>query len=444
MYRLNKIVILLIFAFSSQFSIAQKLNSSPYTRYGLGEIAEISTATYFGMANASVALSEFNHLNLSNPASYSSLIKYKPIFDVGISGKFQTLKTKTSSLNQKNAGLRNFSLGLPIGTKTGIAFGLMPYSTVGYDINSYNVIEADSVRYNYKGQGGVNKLFVGMGRDFINKGDSVKLSVGFNASYLFGTIQNTRSVIYDNSNYYSSKIENLKTLSGVNFDIGVHYEQALNKNVKALFGIDYDLGNNIGITKDFYAYNFKKNKYGIETAKDTIDVKDNEKGKITIPGGIKIGAALVLNKKLIVSAQFTQKSWNNYKEIYEGVDKTPLSMKASSKMALGMSYTPTNMKDWNSKNRSIFQKSTYRLGISTSKTNLSLNNTLIKEYGISFGISAPLLSSRSFSSLDFGFNLGKLGTTSNNLIEDKYFKMYLGFSLVPSSYDRWFRKRKYD
>ena len=444
MYKINKIVVLLILAFSSQLSFAQKLNSSPYTRYGLGEITEVSTSAYAGMANASVALSEYNHLNLSNPASYSSLIKYKPIFDVGLYGKFQTLKTENSSLNQKTFGLRNFSLGLPIGTKTGIAFGLSPYSTVGYDINSYKTIEGDSVRFNYKGKGGVSKVFLGVGREVVNKGDSIKLSVGFNASYLFGTIDNTRSVIYSNSSFYSSKINNFKTINGANFDLGVHYEQQLNKKTKVLFGVDYTLNNKLNVSKDFYAYNFKMNQYGIETAKDTIEVNDNQKGKVLIPGGVKIGAAVVLNEKLILSAQFEQQSWNKYNEVYNGVDETPTELKASSKIALGMSYTPTLMKDWNSKTKSIFQKSTYRLGLSSSNTNLSLNSTQIKDYGISFGISTPLLSSRSFSSLDFGFNFGKLGTTENNLIEDNYFKIYLGFSLVPSSYDRWFRKRKYD
>ena len=102
------------------------------------------------------------------------------------------------------------------------------------------------------------------------------------------------------------------------------------------------------------------------------------------------------------------------------------------------------MKDWNSKTRSIFQKSTYRFGLRAVNTNITVNNTLIKDYGISFGISTPLLSSRSFSSIDLGIDLGKLGTTDNSLIEDNYFRIYLGFSLSPSNYDRWFRKRKYD
>jgi len=445
MKRINKIIILLSLVFSTLFSFSQKLNNSPYTRYGLGEITEQTTASYFGMNSASVAIAEFNHLNISNPASYSSLLKYKPIFDVGIYGKIQTLKTINSKSNLNNFALRNFALGMPIGSKTGVTFGLLPYSTVGYDINSYSETEGDSVRYNYQGNGGINKVFLGVGREVINKGDSLKLSIGANISYLFGTIDNSRSVIYNNPTYYNSKINDFKTFKGVNFDLGINYSQKINSKLKLQIGVNYVLSNKLDITKDFYAYNFKYSTYSVvETAKDTIEVNEGQKGKATIPSGLKFGMALTFNQKLILSLQYEQTSWNNYQERIDGVDLTPIELNQSSKIAFGLRYTPTQMKDWNSKTRSILQKSTYSFGLKTAKTNITVNNTLINDYGISFGISTPLLSSRSFSSINFGVDLGKLGTTENSLIEDNYLRLYLGFSLSPSNYDRWFRKRKYD
>ena len=302
MKKINKIIILLSICFSSIFSFGQKLNNSPYTRYGLGEITEQTTASYFGMNSTSIALAEFNHLNISNPASYSSLLKYKPIFDVGLYGKIQTLKTQNSKSNQNNFALRNFALGMPIGSKTGVAFGLLPYSTVGYDINSYSLIDGDSIRYNYEGNGGINKVFLGIGREVINRGDSIKLSVGVNVSYLFGTIENSRSVIYYNSTYYNSKVNNFKTFKGVNFDLGIQYSQKLNSKLKLQVGADYVLSNKLDITKDFYAYNFKYSTFSVvETAKDTIEVNQDQKGKVTIPSGLKIGAALTFNQKLTLS-----------------------------------------------------------------------------------------------------------------------------------------------
>lgn len=445
MNKINNIIILACTAFFSLNSYAQKLNNSPYTRYGLGEITEQTTAAYFGLNGASVALSEFNHLNISNPASYSALLKYKPIFDVGIYGKVQTLKTDSDNTNQNNFALRNFSLGMPIGSKTGVAFGLMPYSTVGYDINSYTLNDDDSVRYNYEGNGGINKVFLGFGRAIIQKGDSLNVSIGANGSYLFGTIDNSRSVIFDNSTYYNSRVNNFKTISGFNFDLGIQYSQKLNNKLKVAFGVDYTLNNKLNVTKDYFAYNYKYSTFSvIETEKDTVEFQENIEGKINLPSGIKIGAAVTFNQKLTTTIQYEQTNWNDYTEVFNDINETPSELNNSNKLALGFSYTPTLMKDWNSKTKSIFQKSTYRLGLKTVNTNIEVNNTVIKDYGISFGISTPLLSSRSFSSIDFGMDLGKLGTTDNSLIEDNYFRFYLGFSLAPSNYDRWFRKRKYD
>ena len=64
---------------------------------------------------------------------------------------------------------------------------------------------------------------------------------------------------------------------------------------------------------------------------------------------------------------------------------------------------------------------------------------------MNFGISLPLISSRSLSRINLGVELGKLGTLEDGLIEEKYFKFLIGFSLAPDSrYDRWFKKRKYE
>ena len=56
-----------------------------------------------------------------------------------------------------------------------------------------------------------------------------------------------------------------------------------------------------------------------------------------------------------------------------------------------------------------------------------------------------MISSRSLSRLNLGFELGRLGDLEVNNIEENYFNFSIGFSLAPDTrYDRWFRKRKYD
>ncbi len=58
--------------------------------------------------------------------------------------------------------------------------------------------------------------------------------------------------------------------------------------------------------------------------------------------------------------------------------------------------------------------------------------------GISFGVGLPV--GRMFSNTNLGFEIGKRGTTNNNLIKENFVNFQLSLSLN----DRWFEKRKYD
>ena len=51
-------------------------------------------------------------------------------------------------------------LNVPMG-KFGMGFGVIPHSSVGYNLESRNNI--DSLEYKYSGNGGVNKVFLGFG-----------------------------------------------------------------------------------------------------------------------------------------------------------------------------------------------------------------------------------------------------------------------------------------
>ena len=70
-------------------------------------------------------------------------------------------------------------------------------------------------------------------------------------------------------------------------------------------------------------------------------------------------------------------------------------------------------------------------------TYLEINNTPIKEFGISFGLGFPFR--RSKSNLNFAFEIGNRGTVENNLVQENFYKFTFGLSI----YERWFVKSKY-
>ena len=71
------------------------------------------------------------------------------------------------------------------------------------------------------------------------------------------------------------------------------------------------------------------------------------------------------------------------------------------------------------------------------ETGLSLNGEAVNEFGISFGVGLPIKNTG--SSVNLGFEIGRRGTTDNDLIRENYFKFTLGLAI----FERWFLQRKY-
>jgi hypothetical protein len=251
---LNTLLFLVLFVVAAR---AQNNTTSPYSRYGIGEMAQNTFAHNAGMAGAHIALRPDStmpiFINAGNPAAYS-LIRLTTL-EVG--GKYQysdyNLKGK-SALKSRGANFAYGALGFPIARNGGACFGIMPYSSVGYDTQSItNEKGIGDVTYRFGGTGDLNKAFIGYGvmpfssrlikfrkkRCFI--ADSLKrlsnfqyksreagskllsdLSLGFNVDYIFGNIRNITRVTYPNSllynNLYRERSLNMGAFTG-NFGI---------------------------------------------------------------------------------------------------------------------------------------------------------------------------------------------------------------------------------
>jgi hypothetical protein len=443
---INRFFILIIGLFSSLSLVAQDLNNSPYTRYGLGEVFDFGNSAYSGIGNASVALSTLGQINYANPATYSQVRRYSPILDAGYRVNILTNQTNVSSQRNVISGLRNFGLALPISPKTGLVLGLMPYSTTGYNLQNKQLNGTDTITYLYSGRGSVNRAIIGFGQEIINKSDSVsltRLAVGFNASFLFGTIQRDRNLIFDNKSFYNTRITNKTIVRGFTFDLGVHFTEKINKGTTIQFGLNYGFGNHVNTFSDFYAYNFRYSNFDVEIEKDTLEFLENSKGKINLPSTLAIGAAISFNSKWLVTAQYSFYNWQNYSEVFNDVESFDPNLRQSKKASLGFEYTPKN--DFDSRDVSSFSLSTYRFGIHYGYSPFYLANTHLTDYGINFGVTIPLINSNTWSTVNLGCQVGKMGTINNELIQQNYFKINLGFNLSPNKkFDKWFYKRLYE
>ena len=65
----------------------------------------------------------------------------------------------------------------------------------------------------------------------------------------------------------------------------------------------------------------------------------------------------------------------------------------------------------------------------------------VDDIGISFGLSVPLNAIWGLSNLTFGGELGQRGSTTDNMVRERYFKIFLGFSLQDVT---WFARTRFN
>ncbi len=461
-------------------SFAQTI-SSPYSRYGIGDITGKGFGQNFAMGGTSIALQNDTtnpmfFINTGNPASFSNM--RLTTSELGIN--YNRVKLESSSTNKiiNSASLAYASLAFPIKKWWGVSVGLIPYSSVGYKVSDHQEIPANTgttgVDFLYEGRGGINQLYFGNGIkplyglpnlflrskkyerlkqekkyteiDHIlqRKKNWQALSLGLNTSYLFGNFVNSRRSIFPSSSYaFNTRTGTTTRVSDVFFDYGAQYSYSIDSirgrdlkdNVQILIGATFAAQTSVNAKIDSLSYSYFNNSTGFEVVKDTIEITQNTKGKITLPLSFGFGVGFKKGNRWLVAADFAMQNWSSY----QAFNQTQ-GLKNSMRVSVGMQYIP------NSKASGLdnyYKRLHYRLGIRYAQTALELKSTQLTESAVSFGIGFPVGRNfllQNFSMVNIGVEAGYRGTTTNGLIKENFFKATIGFTIN----DRWFVKPKFD
>jgi len=422
---IKKIIVVILTLFISVTSFAQKNNTSAYSFFGIGDENSINTVEQLSMGGIGVALNSAYHLNFSNPASAASLSF--TTYTLAIENKNISAQDVNDKQSAATTYLSYLALGVPIGEKAGLTFGLLPNTSVGYSLIS-NVLEGEDIieATVYNGEGGTNKVFLNFGYKLF-KG----LNVGLQGNYVFGKIEN--SIINQNENaLLATKYETVSNVKGFSLNIGFQYEKKLTENVDLSLGASFDLENTIDSEGDEYLYSVSLGTF--ESPRDTI-LSTKSFGELKAPLKTTLGAGIGEKNKWFAGVDY---SFQNALEINGSVFNSYSKIKYNnySKIAVGGFYTPK----FNSIS-SYWDRITYRAGVKFEKTGLLVDAvgngtdfTSIEDFGISFGVGLPL--SQQLSNINIGFEFGKRGKTTNGLVQENYFNFRLGLSLN----DKWFKK----
>jgi len=427
--------------------------SSPYSIFGPGIPHQGVTVSQAGMGGSGMAFIELYRMNTLNPAALAYHLE--PIFETSGVGTFSTFKTNTGSFKSRSFELNNLSLTFPIKRGVwGLTVGLEPYTTVGYDVNSASPDPSLTTTpvTKYSGDGGINKGYLGMAYKIYDKVDSAGntsgMAIGSNFNYLFGTVDHNRQIAFpEEPAVQGLRIKESVLMRDVNFDFGVQYHTNLIKRsatrtdyLKLNIGATYSTGVDINSQKNSLVHNFNVNPLAVG---DTLSILEMEKGHVTLPSRIVAGVGLdYISKKrrrYRFAIDYSTQQWSQYDEVFADQQKT-FQFRDNHILSTGLEYTPSLG------STKYLRTVEYRVGFKFEETNIDIDGTAINDVGMSFGLTLPLHHRRGLTKSAFHISgqYGTYGTTDNGLIQEDYFKLYVGFSFTPHFRNRWFVQPKYD
>lgn len=435
----------LVFVFIALFAIksyAQEGTASPYSFYGMGSLKFKGTVESRSMGGLSV-YSDSIHINLRNPASYASknLAIYnnesRPVkFAIGGSHTNAKLKSDTASDEVNSSTLDYLAMSFPIG-RFGLGMGLIPYTSVGYKLETLN--NNNDLSTKFRGEGGVNKVYASLGYLVMDG-----LSVGVDLGYNFGNVKNnTIAYVYTNEGtlaQYQTREDNRSDIGGLSANFGIIFSKMIQDKFELTTSLTFRPEMNLN-SENSRTYNtitinaVNDQEYVVNSIEADLASQGLKSTDLVLPTKLSLGAGIGQPRIWFVGAEYTYLNTKAFKnELYASSDSAGnVTYSNASTVSIGGFVIP----DYNSFS-SYFKRVVYRAGVRFEGTGLNINDQAINEFGISFGVGLPM--GNTFSNANIGVEFGKRGTTSENLIQENFINFQLSFSFN----DRWFQKRRFN
>ena len=420
-------VFIVVFSLFSSITFSQISTNSPYSRFGLGSLNSSISPEQTSLGGSSVAYFNSNSINFNNPATYSSFQSKSFLFSTAIKSSTHNFSTVDQSQNETNTSFSHLAIGFPINKYVAVSSGLLPYTSVGYNLD-YDTLYADlenAVSISSSGNGGLSEYFVGTAIKLHNT-----LSIGVNVSYLFGGLTNNKTSDFNNQEIFNVSSIDRKNITGLSYEAGFLFNKEIKKEKYFTVGVSFQNNSELDVKQSVLGttYDFTSNSIII---KDTFQI-DTIFGNIVIPNKISAGMSYS-TKKLLLIINYSSQDWSDYQFLANGVSLTEDNLNNSVCYSGGLQFTP----NYNAHNK-YWKKINYKLGGRYNKTYLNLRNNQLTEKSFTFGVGLPVKRTNTYYNLSV--EIGDKGTTEENLIKEQFIRFAFGVTFKGI----WFVKRKYD
>ena len=406
---------------------------TPYSIFGIGEIAKEGTAYNKSMGGTGIATRNKRFLNYTNPAAVTARDTLAFMADFGLEQKNTIYRQGDIRSGNNTFNIHNFVMSFPIYRSSAFMVGISPFSDVGYDISSVetdqNIIgNTGNITYDSYGTGSIYQVFVGAGVTFWKR-----LSLGAEFIYYFGNIDKITRMDYSNSSYRSVKSGNEISVNGSTGKFGLQYEQKLGGNVSMILGATYRMSTKMkGYSTD---YRYATQSSVVDTLRHNVDTLAY--GNMMFGDEIGVGISLKGGDKWHAEFNYLRSGWDK-----SGLDSKPgfavvgdmkFSTTVSQSFRLGFEIVP-NRNDI----RYYMKRCAYRAGVYYDQAYYKLDGNNVNSMGVTLGMTLPVF--RWYNGLTLGVDFGQKSSTRNDLVRERYAKIVVGFNI----HDIWFQKPRYN
>jgi len=423
------ILLLFIVAGTCGMLFGQTNTNSPYSRFGIGELASQGFSINNGMGGIGIGLQKPNTINYLNPASYSSQDTMSFLFDFGLMGKFSSYKTYNDKNVSNTANLDHLAIAFPITKWLHASIGVKPYSNVGYnifktetDVDVLDELGVNSMEQIYQGNGNINSFFIGTSIQ-----PAEWLSLGINAFYLFGNIDYESGMQFPNDLTMAATFASYKDIyRSLYFNLGAQFKIPVNDKSYFIVGGTFGPGRDSKIERQ----SFVRNEYPTNAliGMDTLIYEKGVERDFSFPTSYGFGLSYQMEDRLLVGVDYSTEKWSEAK--YTLSQNSLIDIESYN---FGMEYTPNPTAP-----KGFLNKVNYRAGFHYMNDYLKIDDFEAQKYGVTLGLGIPFKYSK--SKVNVSAEFGKMGTTDNGMIMENYSMFTFSLTL----YDFWFFKRKFN
>ena len=405
--KLVRNIVLLASLLLSGMMWAQNMTSSPFSRYAYGDMNENVPTAYRAMGGVGFGMRNNRAINPAQPASFTSCDTLTFMFDIAASANWSRYRDVNGMRNKANGNLEYVTLQFPLWKRwIAMSVGLLPYSSVGYDITESDSTAGGGYHYNrsYLGEGNISQVYGGLSFNVCNW-----LALGMNVYYMWGELSHMRMLSFTETDANSTiQYENL-SVSNVRFRAGAQLFHTFGDHSVSLGAI--------------YEHKLKLNSELLifETQGDTSYLVQDA---WELPMVWGVGGSYNWANRLTVAFDFERQGMAS--AIYGGLPGRMSGLQDRNRYAFGIEYRH------NPAGRKYVERMLWRAGVSVQDEYLAMVGS--KKISACIGIGFPV------------FSVGTVVNTTIEYIhrgnpaglEDNSLRFTIGVSVA----ENWFFKRK--